>query len=581
MDRKRQPVFYSKKIAYLIPLIWYFGYYSMFLILGEESYITIFDNLTGDFKDLKILADSDYTFSLNSKASIDQVMNGVPRASFRSGINFTVLTFKLFSPFSAFIINHAVAHLIGYLGAYLLLRDYVFNKNNYLLISCCALIYSLFHIYPVDGLSSSGLAIILYAFLNILNRRQRWYDWLLIALFPFFNYFMNNGPFLITLLLLIGIVYSFRKRFFSWPYFLGITVFTILYLLIEFPLISSFFYETDFISHRTEFDFSLFMPNNNKDFLRLSVKTSYNVFMDGLGHAGRVNGKFLILPFLLLLIVYRKRFNLLKKEFFLLSIILALCIFYGFHNWMRELIYPHFSIAYHFSFYKFINLVSIFWILFYALCINKLWLNFSDTTWGRISVFVLIAIAFVSTVGKDGELTNNSKKMVGMNISQPSYRQFYDVNLFNEINKFINLPKHSYRILNVGIYPAVAQFNGFYTLDSYQNNYPLKFKDEFRHVISKELDKNEFLKNDFDGWGNHCYSFSSELNELCKSACGKEYSRERYIAIQDLDFDLKSAKEMGAKYIFSAVPINNSGLKFLKQFSNDYSFWEIFLYEIK
>ena len=81
----------------------------------------------------------------------------------------------------------------------------------------------------------------------------------------------------------------------------------------------------------------------------------------------------------------------------------------------------------------------------------------------------------------------------------------------DEIAKAIGREKSDYRIVSVGMNPAVSLFNGFYTVDGYSTDYPLEYKHEFREIIKDELAKDEGVRGYFDDWGNRCYIFSAEL----------------------------------------------------------------------
>ena len=132
-------------------------------------------------------------------------------------------------------------------------------------------------------------------------------------------------------------------------------------------------------------------------------------------------------------------------------------------------------------------------------------------------------------------------------------------------------------MVSIGIYPSVAEFNGFYTLDGYLNNYSLSYKRQFRQIIWKELSKDADLKEYFDGWGNRCYVFSSELghNDL--------YSGDSRFTLHHLELDTKQLRVMGGEYVISAVHIENNaqnGLRLEKEFYSPTAFWHIYLYYV-
>ncbi len=106
----------------------------------------------------------------------------------------------------------------------------------------------------------------------------------------------------------------------------------------------------------------------------------------------------------------------------------------------------------------------------------------------------------------------------------PTFREFYASDQFKQIKRFIGRSPDSYRVASIGLHPAIAQYNGFYTLDTYANIYPLKYKYQFRKIIAKELDKNPVLKRYFDEWGAAatCLLTSSENITRSKRARRKK-----------------------------------------------------------
>ena len=84
-----------------------------------------------------------------------------------------------------------------------------------------------------------------------------------------------------------------------------------------------------------------------------------------------------------------------------------------------------------------------------------------------------------------------------------SFRKYYSVELFREIQLSIGRPLDSYRVASFGLTPAIALYNGFHVVDGFVNDYPLDYKRRFRRVIRRELQKSDSLRMHFDGWGSH------------------------------------------------------------------------------
>ncbi len=221
-----------------------------------------------------------------------------------------------------------------------------------------------------------------------------------------------------------------------------------------------------------------------------------------------------------------------------------------------------------FNFARFHFLRPLLIYLMFAVGLFMLWrLGKNGQRFVKLCLIVQIIVLF----GANEEIKYRSA-------GKPSFKQFYATSQFNEIDQYIGASKSSYRVASIGIHPAIAQYNGFYTLDTYNNFYPLEYKHQFRKIIAAELDKNATLKKYFDTWGGRCYIFVAELGKKY------EYRKNSKKKIENLDLNTEVFKEMGGKYIFSAVPIVNAksnGLLFKKAFDDKDSAWRIYLYEVQ
>jgi len=127
-----------------------------------------------------------------------------------------------------------------------------------------------------------------------------------------------------------------------------------------------------------------------------------------------------------------------------------------------------------------------------------------------------------------------------------------------EIYKKIKLLVGSSRVASIGIDPMIAAMNDINIIDGYHNIYPLSYKKKFRKIIQEELNQNDVLKKYYDDWGNRVYMFYSNKNNLL--------------------FNFKEAKNLGAEYIISSFVIKNENLelnRLLRDINN-----KIYLYKI-
>ncbi|MCD6579346.1 hypothetical protein J7L48_07700, partial [bacterium] len=160
-------------------------------------------------------------------------------------------------------------------------------------------------------------------------------------------------------------------------------------------------------------------------------------------------------------------------------------------------------------------------------------------------------------------------------IKNINFKEFYDTDLFNKIEQYINKPQRDYRVLTIGLHPAILQHNGFFTLGGYQSVYPLSYKHEFRKIIENELNKNEHWKGYFDNWGNRCYAFVGEFKKI-------EYTKYENKKIKHLELNTRQLKKMKCEYVISSVEIENykdNDLSFMRSFEG--KVWRIFLYSVR
>jgi len=262
---------------------------------------------------------------------------------------------------------------------------------------------------------------------------------------------------------------------------------------------------------------------------------------------------------------------------------LANAFLWGFKYWggimaFREKV-PFFNT---FNFARFFWLNPVVWYIIFGISL----LILSRLKYGKaiVSVLIIGQILFLFTT-----YNIEYRHRLGLKNrihSTLTYRQFYSEDLFRQIDEFIGKPKEDYRIVSLGIHPAVAQYNGFYTLDIYGTIYPLSYKHQFRRILEKELEKSKDVKRVFDDNSKRLYLLSAELHNDKKR--GLTFARgitkkQGNLKINRLELNTAALKEMGGEYIFSAVEILNyaeTGLSFEKAFENSDSPWKIYLYKV-
>lgn len=546
-------------VIFFLPLLW----------LGQDAFVTIHDNLDSDYLYLRLLDISHTAFDFNS--TIFNVMNGLPRSAMRSGINLEVLSFVVFEPFTAYTINYLLIHLIGFAGMYLLLKKHFLpNPNQQVIVWGTALAFSVVSTYMVHGISSLGQPLYFYAILNFRKNKFRLSDWLIVVLFPIYSFLVWAGFFSVICAGIILIYDWINLKKLNQALLAAILSTGLVYSLVEFQLIYSFFSKA-YTSHRTEFNYDLLMPLKSG----ICFRETFISFIKTYYHAGEF---FTIFIFIIALISLAadKKFHQKRKIISLLLTILGICLFHGFYRFFVQGLASVTELPKAFQFDRFYFLLPMIWYLLFAISLDTVlrWKN------GFLLTILAIFIQLSITLNSNREFLVNLDKMFGNPLSLPkektiSYRAFYAENQFGAIRDFIAIPQADYRVICVGFHPAIAQYNGFYTLDSYQNNYLLGYKHQFRKIIENELAVDKKMKEYFDAWGCRAYAFSHEIRADIL------YHKTSKAAINNSRLNIEAFKQMNGKYVLSSVPINNAGeigLVQEKVFDDKDSFWKIYLY---
>lgn len=552
----------------------YFAFFALlvvtfpFLICDTNSFVLYNDNLDSEIIFLHILKMNGLLFSSDANAVVPNVMNGLPRVYFHSEFSFIRVFFLLLPTFWAYVVNNLVIRLVGFIGMFLFMRDFFIPGRNQTTAAIIATIFCIVPLYSLYGLSVMGVPLVLWTFQKLMLRQQKFYHYIIIILFPFYSHFALIGPFLISLLVALAVYRIFIMKL-TVPkiYYGSILLLFLFFLIANFNIIASYIIPSDVVAHRSE-------RNEVPYPVITAIKQTIKVVLFGHYHSA----SFAAFPIYLfaLGVMYSVRNNKRKVlnlaipfiAIFLISIFIALYPFikYG----LRDVLH----ILTTFQLSRFSFLIPVMWFLLIGLSLkyNKYPIKY---------FYLAMAVQAIIILNANKEIRKNYLHIISKGPNEINFDGFeaiFSAQLFHEIDQYIGLPKSSYRTLSLGLEPNVALYNGFYTLDSYQNYYPLSYKHSFRKIIEKELDKNKKLKAIFDTWGNKCYVFSAELRDCCSYDCNKK----KNCAVNNLDINVDEARKLGGRYLFSAVPVNNYqdlGISYLKKFTHPDARFNIYLYK--
>lgn len=548
-------------IIYLIP----------FILSGEDSVFLIHDNLDSSFVYHVILDQEKSTFNLNPEKKIDRMMGEMPRMAYPTVFSIKSIIFALFNPFSAYLLNFLFVHILAFAGMYLLLRSHLLiEEENRWIVAFTSFCFSIIPFYSIYGISCAGTPLLLYAFLNLKKLRRIYFSYFLIVLFCLYSSLVLTGVFAIILLTAYLLINLYKHRKFYRKFAAGTGLMIGVYSVASYQLIYQFFFKSGFVSHRSEFiierwDFET-MINNASDF-----------FWDLQYHASSPLG-FILVPALFSVIIGTITKHKLTSSIITLFIAnVVIAFIYGLFNWEGlEFLRKAFPIFNTFQWNRFYFLSPLIWLIQLAFALTIIKDSLSGIN-SKFALLVFICCAQVFYIWRSNtELRETSYNLLSNEKVGWTYRQFFAEDIFSEIKTYINKPLNSYRVASIGMHPAVALYNGMYTIDGYLPSYPLGYKRDFNKIITSEIEKAEHLKLYFNEWGSRCYLLANELSH------NFTVDKQSGLVLKDLRYDFTEGPKVD--YILSAVQIENPEmikLQFLRSFETAQSKWKIFLYQVQ
>ncbi|WP_409288196.1 DUF6044 family protein [Peribacillus sp. SCS-37] len=537
-----------------------FVYLSPLIVLGEDAHIRVHDNLDSNIAWYRVLARSGEMFgSLN--ALIPQVANGLPRNAFGTEWSGIVWIYAWLPTMAAYTVNAAITRIAAFFGMYLLLKKHYIQREEWAILRIgAALAFALTPYWPSGMLSTLGMPLALFAFLNIRQGERNVSDWLILLLLPLYSSFVLGFFFFLAAMGILWLTDLLRFKKWNFPFLLGILVMTLCYMAVEYRLVSSFFVSGE--------------PNSRDEYFhaRLSLlgaaKLALKNYVLGHTHVMTVHGLIIMpLSFLAIFaIASRKAFSEEKRFVWLMILNLLLSVWYAFwfyKGWVPLTRKFHFMDTFNFARFHFLRPMILY--IIFAESLRILWVH-RMASQRAAALFIILQTAVLGIF--NDEVIYRSK---------PTVKEFYAEEVFRDIKDYIGRPQEEYRVASLGLHPAIAQYNGFYTLDTYNNFYPLSYKHQFRKIIQNELARDKTIRQYFDEWGGRCYLFTNQLEK--RYMIKKDTKRK----LRNLDLNMQAFKELGGHYIFSALPITNAENNHLvleKTFTGAHAAWKIYLYKV-
>lgn len=573
--------------------------YIPIFILGENSFILIPDVLDCEFVWLHVLKITHNLFSLDGSIPIDNFMNGLPRKYIQSEFDFKRVLFYILPSFWAYVWSSIIVRIIGFIGIYLIIRDYIVIRDRKIFFLAC-LAFSMMPCHTIFGLTILGQPVLLWAFLNLVENKSKLVSFVAIFFFPFYSHIALIGPFIVAGLILYGTYNTVcQKKKTNKYYWIGILLLISGLILANINLIVTYFGGE--LSYR-----SVRMISGKLPTIKGYVFTIFRTIFFGNIHPANLIAVPIIFLSLYYWIVAKQKSKVITL---LWVIIITSSILFASTGIIQYYLSGYFKLLRSFDFGRIIFLNPMIYFVILLLILRQ---NIVKNTWIYLSLIVQLILNIFScpeisynlfskvidqnTLADIVDINRPAYKLyhslnrdfkkdyVEAMDSRPeqtiSYRSFLSENLFKQIDDYIHIPKQEYRVVSVGIPPSISQFNGFYTLDGDFDIYPAKYYLLFRQIIADEIRKSETIKLKYDYGGAQAFIYSSELVDRYFNNCMKS---EKNVLINNLSINTEHLRSMGGKYIFSAVPINNYTqlkLSFEKMFGDSISVYNVYVYKL-
>lgn len=549
----------------------------------DHSFVSIHDNLDLFIAHNKMMKDQGIFFA---KDGIAPMLGGISRNLLGSEFFLFNFLFYIFPPYTAYVSGYFLKIAIGFLGVQLLAKEYYREKYEEYrsLLWLIGAGFGMIPVFPAYGICFTSLPLLACLLLKIVKTENKiWYLGLFV--YPVLSYFSYFGFFILGFMVLGLLGYWLIKKRFSKKIFFSIFVLFLGYFCFEYRLFMEMLFSHTVTIREEMVPLSLSFAEVVKYTLQVMAEPGF--------HA-EDSHRFILLPVTAFIMVWYTLVGQKKKKkefprsviYFVFGWICFNCLICGLYEWepFRTLVEYLIPKLKGFQFNRTIFLNPFLWYLLFFFCLKMVWDEdkSSKIRTGAvhgIAVLALAAVMFVPQVYNDfyQNCYHHAYELIkGKPSTQLSFREFYAEDFFTKIKEEIDYQGEW--SVAYGMHPAVLQYNQISILDGYLGLYSKEYKDKFRQLIAPALEKSEEFRHTFDHSGIRAYIYSGSGENT--------YLPLKELEIKDhhLYLDTKVFEEMGGKYIFSRIKIDNEeelGLELYKTFTEDNQIYTIYVYKLK
>lgn len=545
---------------------------------GEHSFVAIHDNLDLFVAHNTLIKNQNIFFEKDAGALM---LGGVDRNLLGSEFQLYNLLYYFLTPFQAYTLSYFIKIILGFTGFVLLGKeiygDVYKEKKELLWLTAAA--FSLIPVFPAYGIAFVSIPFLVLILRKVYSRAG-WGWWLALFFYPVLSYFSYFGFFILGYMSLYAVILLLKERKLPLKHVLSVIVLSCGYVCIEYRLFMEMLFSDVVTIRESMASLSLSLPE--------VIKEVFYVMLNPGFHA-ESSHKYFIFPFTFAVFLWNN-FRLIKgnevKKIFTDHINLTYgfiflnCIIYGLYDFetFRNLFEELLPVLKGFQFNRTIFLNPFLWYFLFFVCLNRLSLIVKKPVVSGVALAGLFVCMLVPQVYNDfySNCYHHAYELLkGQPSSQLSFKEFYSAEVFEEIKEEID-----YRgewAVAYGMHPAILQYNGIATLDGYLGIYSQEYKEKFGELIAPALKASEEFNKTFRDSGIRAYIYSG----------GGENTYEPFKKLSITDYRLymdgEVFKDMGGKYIFSRIKINNQeelGLELILEKVEDDIPYHMFVYKV-
>lgn len=544
----------SKKQVYLLILTsCVFLIYALpYLFFRQDTVISSWDNLDSYFVWYKVL--SNYGWYLPLDFKIPEFLCGTSRNAFHSELIFQVAIFNILTPLKAYITIDLLSRIIGFLGMFLLLKDFLLkdSKDDGLLLCGLSLCFAFIpNMLTLTFLTILGQPLWLWAFLNVRKGNYKYYNWLVLTLMPFCVNFELVTPFFLFTIGCIWLYDLITKKKFNPIFLFSIFYCGLISLITIYRFIYLMYFDKTFISHRLDWNLEKIQMAAHLSFINsISNGIKMHILNNGERCANPENKYILLYTFIFAFILgcFKKAKRYLIPMICLFLFMTVIAMIYGVFFFYKpfQMFLDKIDIFRQFQFSRFYFFMPTLWVMLFALSVDLIKTYF--TKLGKYIVFILVVGQIIYLFCVNSYFSNTIKKYLLQKPAQfLTYKEYLSEERYRAIKNFIGEPQNQYKVAVIGeLSYNVPAYNGFHTINGYFNLYSLEHKRKLNQLNKNLIENSPTFKIFLVYWGH-----------------------QQFIYWNEFYFDTNIMRELGVKYLFSDRQIqqkNPSDLIFLKIF---------------